>query len=244
MKKLLSLFTCTLFLLNSCSSDDDNKNRISLSESSTTLNSTKTYQIKATSDTKISYAAENEYHAKVSDSGLITAGKIGETAIILTNGDDTKSFKVTVSPESTMYPDPNLEFGISKADLIKKLGTPNKETSDGISYNNFSTKAPQVAYLFDSSNKLKSVGVIVNTAYSSELGTFLRERYVYGTSIEENYTLVFVNALKLENATILIGASLYNTSYWMTIYMPYSNIKSRAQKVNEMAKVAKVVGIN
>lgn len=229
MKKLLFLLTCTLFLLGSCSSDDDNKNGISLSETSTTLKSAKTYQINATSDTKITYAVENEYHAKVSDSGLVTAGKIGETDIILTNGDDTKHFKVTVDPESTMYPDPNLEFGISKGDLVKKLGTPSKETSDGISYDNFSTKAPQVAYLFDSNNKLKSVGVIVKTAYSKELGTYLGERYVYAASNEDSYTLFFINALSLEKTTMAVGASLYNTQYWMTIYFPYSKSKTSAQ---------------
>ena len=243
MKNLfLLLFVLPLFF-GACSSDDD-KNDISLNETNTTLKYTKTHQINATSDTKITYAVENEYHASVSESGLVTAGKIGETNIILTNGDDTKHFKVTVEPESTMYPNPNLEFGISKADLIKKLGTPNKETSSGMSYNNFSTKAPEVAYLFDSNNKLESVGVIVKTAYSSELGTYLGERYVYGTSIEGEYTLIFVNALKLEKATMLIGASLYNTSYWMTIYMPYSNEKSSSEKASEMEKVAKVVGIN
>lgn len=243
MKKLLLLLLIAPFIFISCGSDDDDDS-ISLKETEKALKHGETYQINATSGNKITYASENEYHATVSESGLVTAARIGETQISLSDGKSAKKFKVTVSPESTMYPDPNLEFGISKSDLIKKLGTPSKETADGMSYDNFSTKAPQVAYLFDSNNKLKSVGVIVKTAYSSELGTFLRERYVYGTSIEEDYTLVFVNALKLENATMLIGASLYNTSYWMTIYMPYSNTKSRVQKANEMDKIAKVVGIN
>lgn len=229
MKKLFFLFTCTLFLLSSCSSDDDNKNGISLSEASTTLKSTKTYQIKATSDTKITYAVENEYHAEVSESGLITAGKIGETDIILTNGDDTKHFKVTVEPESKLFPEPNIEFGLSKADLIKKIGTPAYETSDGIRYDNYSTNAPQAVYLFDSNNKLKASSVMVKTTYSKELGTFLGERYVYATSDEENYTLFFINALSLEKTTMAIGAALYNTQYWMTIYYPYSKSKTSAQ---------------
>lgn len=229
MKNFLFLFTCTLFLLNSCSSDDDNKNGISLSETSTTLKSTKTYQIKATSDTKITYAVENEYHAKVSESGLITAGKIGDTDIILTNGDDTKHFKVTVEPESKLFPEPNLEFGISKSDLIKKLGTPDVTTDNGIGYSNYSTNAPAALYLFDSNNKLNGSSVMVKTAYSKELGTFLGERYVYATSVEEDYTLFFVNALSLEKTTMAIGASLYNTQYWMVFYYPYSKSKSSAQ---------------
>lgn len=242
MKNLFLLLLVLPIVFVSCGSEEDDA--IYLKETNKTLKHGNTYQINTTSSYKISYVSENEYHATVSESGLVTAGRIGETNIVLTDGNDTKKFKVTINPESTMYPDPNLEFGISKADLIKKLGMPNKETSDGMSYDNFSTKAPQVAYLFDSNNKLKSVGVIVKTAYSSELGTYLAERYVYGTSIEEDYTLIFVNALKLEKVTMLIGASLYNTSYWMTIYMPYSNTKSKSQKTNEMDKVAKVLGIN
>lgn len=244
MKKILfALVLAFPFVFTGCSSDE-NDNAIILKSSEVTLIHTEKHQIDATSDSKIMYRSEDEYHAKVSESGLITAGKVGETNILLTSSGDTKKVKVIVKPESTMYPEPNLEFGISKDDLIKKIGTPNKETSNGIGYNNFSTKAPDLVYLFDTNNKLKSVGVIIKTAYTSELSTYLGERYVYGTSIEEDYTLLFVNALKLEDVTMMIGASLYNTSYWMAIYMPYSNKNTRVQKANEMDEVAKFIGIN
>ncbi|WP_165042378.1 Ig-like domain-containing protein [Dysgonomonas sp. ZJ709] len=241
MKKLLLLLFVLPLIFVSCGSDDDNS--LSLKEAEKTLKYGNTYQINASSDNKITYTSENEYHATVSESGLITAGRIGETNILLTDGNDTKEFKVTVNPESNLYPEPNVEFGISKSDLIKKLGTPDYQTSEGIRYDNYSSNAPQVAYLFDSSDKLETSVTMVKTAYSSELGTFLGERYVYGTSIEEDYTLIFINNLKLENATMMIGASLYNTSYWMTIYTTYTHQKSSSakqatmlQSINELMK--------
>lgn len=229
MKKLLLLLLVFPFVLGSCSSSDDDKNNILLNETSTTLKSSKTYQIKATSSAKISYVVENEYHAKVSESGLVTAGKIGVTNIVLTNGDDTKSFKVTVEPESKLYPEPNVEFGTSRADLIKKLGTPDVVTDSGIGYNNYSTNAPTVLYLFDSNSKLSGSSVMVKTTYSKELGVFLGERYVYATSVEKDYTLFFINGLSLVKTTMAIGSYLYNTQYWMVLYYPYSD-KSKTSK--------------
>jgi len=235
MKKLFLFLLLTPIVFISCSTDDNYSNNIFVKESGTTLKNGKTYKIIATSDNKISYESENEYHAKVSDSGLITAVCIGETNIIVSNGTTSKDFKVTVEPESNLYPEPNLEFGISKNDLVKKLGTPDSETSDGIGYVNYSPNAPIVVYLFDSNNKLKASTIMVKTLFSSELGTFLNERYIYGTSIEEDYTLLFINALKLEDATMWVGASLYDKTYWMCLYAPYTEInkiKSTSDNLN------------
>lgn len=231
MKKLLLFLLVLPFVLGSCGSDDDDDS-ISLKETEKVLKYGETYQINATSSNKISYTSENKYHATVSESGLVTAGRIGETQISVSDGKSTKKFKVTVNAESNLYPEPNIEFGISKADLIKKLGTPDSQTDSGIGYLNYSTNAPIAMYLFDSNGKLNSSTVMVKTAYSSELGTFFKERYVYGTSIEEDYTLIFVNALKIEDATMLIGASLYNANYWSTTYMPYAYKKSKSTNHN------------
>ncbi|PXV68997.1 Ig-like protein group 2 [Dysgonomonas alginatilytica] len=220
MKKSILLFLAFPLFLVSCGSDDDN-NSITLKESEKSLNNTQTYQIEATSDTKLSYLSENEYIAKVSESGLVTAGKVGEANILVSDASSSKKVKITVTPKSTLYPEPNIEFGISKSDLIKKLGKPDTDTSDGIAYSNYSTNAPIALYIFDTNNKLKSSAVMVKTSFGVELEKFLTERYVLAN--ESTDMAVFINALAIKKATMLIGVQVYESTYYMTLYTPYTD---------------------
>ncbi len=75
MKKLLLLLLIAPFIFISCGSDDDDAS-ISLKETEKALKYGETYQINATSGNKITYVSENEYHATVSESGLVTAARI------------------------------------------------------------------------------------------------------------------------------------------------------------------------
>lgn len=218
MKKMI-LFALVVFPLvfNSCTKEED--------ELITTLTLEKTlyfgdeYQIEATSSKPITYSSEDKYHASVSTSGLVTARFVGETNIVMTNGKDTKKIRILIKAVSNLYPNPNLEFGITKSALIAKLGTPTTVGTSGISYSNFSSAAPIVMYVFDENNKLESSSVLVNTLYSSSLGTYLAERY-YPVDVEN---LIFANAIEYSKITMLVGADLYNTTYWLVLYMPYTS---------------------
>ena len=214
MKKWISIFSLSLVFLFSCSKD--NTDNIGLTTSEKTLNYGDTYQIEATSESTISYTVENEYHASISETGLVTAGYVGETDITLSNAEDSKVFKLTVSPTSNLYPEPEEKYGTSKSEIEAEYGTPDSETSSVILYSDYSTNAPFVMFSFDTNDKLIGYAVIVKTAYSSELGTFLNERYVYVGQSDDTY--VFMNALSSDDATMAIGLQLYNTSYWETIY--------------------------
>ncbi|MGM1055440.1 MAG: hypothetical protein ACQEWG_06100 [Bacteroidota bacterium] len=226
MKNTVLLFGIAFSLLIvSCSKDDEVDKLITLESSVKTLYFGDEYQIEATSNTPLLYSSDDEYHASVSELGLVTARFIGETNIVLSNGNDTKKVSITVKAQSNLYPDPNLEFGTSKSALLAKYGTPDVETETVILYDNYSNAAEAVMYLFDDNNNLKSSAVMVKTAYSSNLGTFLVERYL--TVDRDN--LIFVNALEPENATMLIGADLYNLSYWLVVYVPYSSTTMSSQ---------------
>ena len=180
-----------------------------------------TYQIPAQCDNPITYTSVDEYHANVSASGLITAQYVGNTTIRLTSEDDTKTFSVTVISRSNLYPEPNIKVGDTRSTVISKLGQPDASTSDGIGYNNYSTKAPMLAVLFDANNRVKGYGIMVLSAYSSELSTFIRERYAYVTMNEGSP--IFINSLTAAGATLLVSYEYYNTNYWMVTYLPYSN---------------------
>lgn len=224
-----NFFTLTLLvtLFMGCSSDNDNDNadKIVLNTSDLTMYYDDEIQIDAKSDSKISYSSQNEYYASVSDGGVIKAGRVGETRIALTNGKDTKSLKVTIRAKRDLYPEPNIEFGISRSDLIKKLGTPDNETVDGIGYYNYSINAPQVAYLFDSNDQLRSSAVLVNSTQSSSLGSFLAERYLSIGS--KDYTFFYINSLLSQKPTMGVGATLSNINYWMVLYMPFSDTQEK-----------------
>ncbi len=182
------------------------------------------YQIEATSNSNITYLSENEYHAKVSESGLVTARFVGETNILLSNSEDSKKIKIIVNPLSNLYPEPNVNFGDTKSSIIAKLGTPDNETSTGIGYSGYSNSAPILMFLFDDSNKMTSYSLMVKSSYSSILADFLSERYLVVS--ERDGLFMFINSLKPTTATKVIGLSLYNTSYWQVMYIPNTTAKN------------------
>jgi hypothetical protein len=209
-------------------SKDDAPDVISLKVSEKTLYVEDKYQIEATSKATINYTVENEYHAKVSKTGFVTAGRVGETNVLLSNGEDTRNFKVIVKPKSNLYPEPHVKFGDSKSSIIAKFGTPDHETSiddySMIGYDNYSNTAPILMFLFDSSNKLSGYGVTVKSMYSSTLESFLLERYYY-LGVEEDVT-VFINGNNNSifygsTATMRIRVQQSDDSYLVVAYVPY-----------------------
>ena len=75
---------------NSCKKED----LITLNSTEKTLNYEDEFQIEAESNSLITYSVENEYHAEVSESGLVKARYVGETNIILQNAEDRKILKL------------------------------------------------------------------------------------------------------------------------------------------------------
>ena len=78
--------------------------------------------------------------------------------------------------------------------------------------------------MFDENDCVEDYAVIVKTAYSSELGTFLSERYFF-VGYSDGLS-AYMNALTTSSATMLVGSELYNISYWMTLYMLYDGNKN------------------
>ncbi len=220
---MFAVMAISVISLTGCGNGEDGtSNVIKLTSSDQILSYDDEFQIVATSDTPITYTSENEYHAEVSESGLVTAGRVGETNIVLTNGEDTKKVKITVQPQSNLYPEPDLTFGMSRSAVKAKLGTPDSETDGAIGYGEWSYAADIVMCLFDGADKLTSYAVMVKTAYTEQLSDFLSERYVLGGVDADEYLLAYVNGLDPNSTTMLIGAQVYNLSYWMVIYLPYS----------------------
>lgn len=182
MKKVLfALLLSVPLVFSSCSDDDDDNkvnNEIRVNKSNYTLNYKDQAPIEAVSELGIFYLSENEYIAKVSLTGIITAGKVGETVIKLTNGKDSKNVNVNVEPLYNMYPEPTekVNFGDSKAKVKSVFGNPTVENSNAILYSNYHSFYTYM-FLFDSNGNVESMAVSFDILETSDLDNFLIERY-------------------------------------------------------------------
>ena len=210
-------------LFAACSKDDGDDLKITSSRN-VELISKKTSQIEC-SDSKATYSSENEYVATVSSTGLITGKRIGETFIDV-NGQ--KSIKVSVTPVYTQFTEPQLMFGATKDEVYAKVGT-NYSISDnnGIVYTTTSGRTRGYIYLL-TDGKVSSILMVVNSIYIDSLTEFLLERYELATFSEKDYSVLYINALTTNKATMIIGEQIYSSSLIYVVYLPYSNSSSRA----------------
>jgi len=225
MKKLNVLSLLAFMVLMSCSSEDNDKpakdEKINLETTEFTLHFEDVAQIKATSSLDIEYMSESEYVAKVSSSGLITAGKVGETNIVLDNGKDVKKVEVIIEPKYNLFPEPihTLQFNMSKEGIIEKLGSPSFQNATGMIYTNFYSFYSYM-FLFDN-NKVTSMAVVFDMArYPEALVEFLVERYQVVTVDPDELTAGFIN----EKQDLLIAlAPTSDYSDMMILYSPRTN---------------------
>lgn len=213
---LLTLFTIPLLFVG-CSSDDDD-NSIKLEQDKFVMNYSDTKQINATSKSEIVYSTESEYVAKVSDSGMITAGRVGETNILLTNGENSKNVSVTVEPKYDLFPEPigKVKLGDLKTSIKTAFGTPDYEDATGMIYNNY---YKNYAYMFLlENNKITSMSVVIPTlSLPDNLASFLSERYLIVSL--SGYTSSFIN----EKKDMAVGLSPSdNLANMFIMYFPFN----------------------
>lgn len=198
MKRSLLFSIILLFIFNSCGKDND---FISLEKNGVTLYSGDEYTIKVSSDTKVIYKSNDEYIATVSETGVITAIKIGETFISLNNGADKKCFTVEVKPRYVLYEE--FEFGTTKGIIVSKQGTPDIDNGNNISYYNYSKEISEIAYFFND-DKLISISVYAKSSFKDILEPFLLERYKYIGVDNDSKQSVYINSLDKELASMKI----------------------------------------
>ncbi|OJU49918.1 MAG: hypothetical protein BGN96_10495 [Bacteroidales bacterium 45-6] len=160
-----------------------------------------TYQIRATSEKSISYVSEDEFHATVNATGLVTAGKVGEMNVLVSDGSTTKKFNVKVTPKSALYNEPLTDWTLTKAQVISKLGTPYNQTDSLCVYRQSDPAVSYLMYLFTTAGKIKGVVTTVGTRHTTSLTTILTERYA-GTS---NDVYFYMNQITYAKATTIIG---------------------------------------
>lgn len=227
MKNLVFLFALILpVVFNSCSSDDDDvkaDTSIKIGKTEYKLYSEDTVQIDAKSSTSIKYETQSKYVAEVSNSGLITGGKVGKTIIDLTNGTDSKKVDVTIEAKYDLFPEPinKINFGDSSSKVKSTFGNPTNETKTSITYLSYHSFYNYV-FLLDDKGNVRSMGVVFDTLKTPKtLSDFLIERYQIFAL--EGYTAGFTN----EKQDMLIGLSpSEDLSMMMVIYMSVTKSRS------------------
>jgi hypothetical protein len=223
MKKAL-LFAAFSFVIFSCDKEGKEDDSIKLAKTEFSLYYEDEAQIEATSIHEITYESQSEYVATVSQSGLITGGRVGETNVTLNNGIDTKLVKIVINPRYDLYPEPikNVKFGDSKQSVKATYGNPSFENTSGMIYSRYYSIFDYV-FLFDKDGKIGSLAVTCPTLQApSNLSDFLLERYKVVFVNEDDYDAGFLN--EKEDMLVSFSPSSDMSSIYI-MYIPYSKTK-------------------
>lgn len=208
----MMMLLITLFILPSCSKDDEPSINI---PSSISVNVGSSYNLGVDGD----WSTSNDFVASVSDKGVVYGEHVGDCNITIGN----KSCKVSVKGTINLYKDPIIDWGISKSEVISRWGNNYTEIGNAIGYYTDDLKAPILMYSFEN-GKLSNAVMTVSTDYTSTMVDFLLERYLpIGMS---GYDFFFINNGTLQTSSTVIGVRLFNVNYWEIIYMPYTFTKS------------------
>lgn len=219
MKKyLFSMFILLgmLVSLTSCSSDEKNDGNFSISQSEVVVNvKTGSAQLSA-SPNDVEWSSENPYVAAVTKSGKVLGIHVGETNIIASRGGSIKKCKVTVTPQHTTFKEPLFEFGKSKEYIISKLGTPDKDLGNIISYGG-KNDYQVTGYTF-TNGVLTSCTVSLDASDKRvlELPIFFMERYERKPENIDGKTFYY-NASTERDATmfVLFDTNIFGGRLWV-----------------------------
>lgn len=219
---ILLLTISSIIGITSCEEED--KFKITVSE--ITLYNKDTYQIEATSDNPITYTSEDEFHATVSQTGLVTAAFVGTTNIIVESGGETKLITVTVSPKQTIFYEPFIEWGTTKTAIRLKFGNNGYENTE-INYIDYdglnASDVVGTRFIFDDNNRLSSTAIYLYSEDFDKAALALHERYQFLESEEtEDGGLMhfFIDALNPDDAQMYIAILEVNDGLLAVAYMP------------------------
>lgn len=213
MKKstLLMLLCATIFLIASCTSDEE--------EQAEKLN-TNSLTLKAGQSSKLIYdgsciwQSQEPLIADVDNDGNVYAKRVGETVILAND----ESCNVRVTPNYNTYIEPCMQWGVSMAyieDYMKDF----KSHGQVDNILAFEDALREIAYIYSfESNMLQQSIIVAKLSKAYEIADFLLERYLAVDVDMDNYAAAFLSIDK-KNAVFLIFIEELIT----VVYMPYDS---------------------
>ena len=230
----LMLISVMSYGLTSCGSDDDDAG-ISITPSSVSMHYEDTKQLSAQGAT--SWSSNDDFVAKVDQTGLVTGGHVGTTQITASNGKKTAICEVTITPEYNLYDTPILEWGASENSIKSKETHEFLSSSGDYLYYDY-TKGKSscfLAYNFEN-GKLKGILVVLDYSYYADAGYYLLERYQPVGESEGMY--LFIDALTQSKATTAIGFETSTMSGSKVVSIIYLSASSNLRSVSNATNIS------
>jgi hypothetical protein len=226
------LKTIFSFGLVSCGSDGDDDPGISITPSSVSMHYDDTKQLSAQGAT--SWSSNDEFVAKVDQSGLVTGGHVGTTQIIASNGKKTSICDVTITPQYFLYDTPLLDWGISMTSVKSQETHELLSTKENNLMYNYTKGeiACLLTYNFEN-DKLRGIVVILNYSYYVDAGYYLLERYQPVAESEGMY--VFLDALTKDKANTTIGLETTTISGSKVVSIIYIPVSGTLRSVTDLS---------
>ncbi len=174
------------------------------------------------------FTSDDDFYAKVDETGLVTANKVGGTMITISSSIGSVKVPVVVLNQYSLYPDVDALIGQGTSEMTNLLGNDYEtfNSSDGsvnYGYRN-PTKYAELILVSMKSGKCEYVAVLVPTSNTSMLTKHIKERYAFAGMQNDNY--FFLN----HDENVLIGLTVYSTSYLIVLYIPYTSSSKSAEK--------------
>ena len=205
MKKFFILL-CLFPLIASCDMIG-NDDEIHLEDDSIVLYVGDSYTFNGGPIEQLEFYSGNEFVASVSGEGEITAEHVGSTVVRVS--DKSKSagqanIEVEVKSRNNLISEaPIFDFGMSKSEVIKLMGTPDYTYNASIRYYYDNKPFTFVAYDFDDSDRLTTCLVSVEPDYDKELGEYLADRYFLAGKTGTD--LFYIDAYSEDDAETLVS---------------------------------------
>lgn len=207
----------------SCSSSDDDNDGIDTSPISIYAGDTKTIMGAET------ITSQNEFVAYVTKDLSVRGYHVGETTLTV---NEKKNIRITVNPKSTLYDDPVLKWGCDQSYVKnnQKQGTlSSKSDNEKLLYENVGKTGAYILYTFEN-GKMKSVGAVVSTAYTSEYATYLGERYfMLPYETQKDTYFIGIDAMSIEKAKSYVVLQVYTYTTLIAVYADPSTVKTRSE---------------
>jgi hypothetical protein len=177
--KTASFLFFALLIVASCKKDEQTTIRFDVTE--ITLHHAKTAQITVTPAQGGIWSTADSNVATVSQTGLVTGVRLGDTKVTLVNGKLSAECIVHCTPTSTFYKEPYFYYGQSKAYIkLVETRTLYTEATNSLEYKGENSNIAGVLYTF-SNLKLESalVGFKYDNNNVTKAAEFIEERYIY-----------------------------------------------------------------